>query len=395
MNKGALEGIRVLDLGRVLATPSAGALLGDMGADVIKIENPGTGDDSRNFAPMKNGASCYYKNFNRSKRGITLNLKKGKDVFLEMVKNADVVIENFRPGTMEKFGLGYEELKKVNPGIIYGSISGFGATGPYKYRAGYDTMSQAWAGVMSITGWPEDDPVRCGASFGDVMGGLNLVIGILAALRYRDKTGEGQKIDISLVDGCITAEASMMQVYLTTGVVPTKSGNLYTSSAPGGGYHTKDGYMVINGSAPKFFALLCEKMGKPELVNDPRFLTNPLRVQNREAINAIVEEWTKSLTTKEVMDELLPLGFACAPIYSFDQVVADEQFSVYRNMFPEVDDPEVGPMRFTNSAVKMSETMPEIKLPAPRLGEHNDEVYHDVFGFSDEEISKMKEEEII
>lgn len=157
---GALEGIRVLDMGRVLAGPSSAALMGDMGAEVIKLEQPGRGDDSRGFAPMKNGVSCYYKNFNRSKKGITLDLKTGKDVFLELVKTVDVLVENFRPGTMKKLGLGYEELKKINPGLIYGCISGFGSTGPYRNRAGYDTMSQAWSGVMSITGWPEDDPVR-------------------------------------------------------------------------------------------------------------------------------------------------------------------------------------------------------------------------------------------
>ena len=394
MSKGALEGIRVLDLGRVLAAPSAAALLGDMGADVIKVEQPVKGDDSRNFAPIKNGASGYYKNFNRSKRGITLDLKKGKDVFLDLVKTADVVIENFRPGTMEKLGLGYEELKKINPRLIYGSISGFGATGHYKYRAGYDTMSQAWAGVMSITGWPQDDPVRCGASFGDVVGGLNLVIGVLAALRYRDLTGEGQFIDISLVDGCITCEASMMQVYLTNGTVPTKNGNCYTSSAPGGGYHTKDGYMVINGSAPKFWALLCNEMGKPELIEDERFATNPLRVAHRAELDKIVEAWTTSLTTNEIMDRLLPKGFACAPIYSLDQVVADEQFSVYRNMFPEIDDPDHGKTRFTNSAIKMSETMPEIRKPAPRLGEDNETIYGEL-GYSEEKIAQLKEDQVI
>ena len=229
---GVLEGIRVLDMGRVLAGPSAAALFGDMGAEVIKLEQPGRGDDSRGFAPMKNGVSCYYKNFNRSKKGITLDLKKGKETFLELVKQVDVLIENFRPGTMEKLGLGYEELKKVNPGLIYGCISGFGSTGPYKNRAGYDTMSQAWSGVMSITGWPEDDPVRCGASFGDVIGGLHLVIGILAALRHRERTGHGQMIDVSLTDGCVVAAASMFEVYLATGKVPTKNGNRYTSSAP-------------------------------------------------------------------------------------------------------------------------------------------------------------------
>ena len=393
--ESALKGIRVLDMGRVLATPSAGALLGDLGAEVIKLEQPGTGDDSRNFAPMKPGVSCYYKNFNRSKKGITMDLKKGKDVLLELVKNVDVLIENFRPGTMEKLGVGYETLKEVNPRLIYGSISGFGATGPYRHRAGYDTMSQAWSGVMSITGWPESDPVRCGASFGDVMGGLNLVIGVLAALRYRDQTGKGQKIDISLTDGCVVAEASMMQVYLSTGKVPTKNGNRYTSSAPGGGYHTKDGYMVINGSAPKFFGILCQEMGRPELVDDPRFVTNALRVRNRAALDEIVEAWTTSLTTDEIIDRLLPKGFACAPILTLDQVVANEQIGGARNMFPEIDDPEVGPMRFTNSAVRMSETDPEIRCPAPRLGEHNREIYASVLGYSQEKIDELAAQGVI
>lgn len=392
---GALEGIKVLDMGRVLAGPSAAALMGDMGADVIKLEQPGRGDDSRGFAPMKNGVSCYYKNFNRSKRGITLNLKTGKDIFLELVKKVDVLIENFRPGTMEKLGLGYDELKKVNPRLIYGCISGFGSTGPYKHRAGYDTMSQAWAGIMSITGWPHDDPVRCGASFGDVMGGLNLTIGILAALRYRDRTGRGQFIDVSLTDCCVTAAASMFEVYLATGKVPTKNGNRYTSSAPGGGYHTKDGYCVINGSAPKFWAMLCDIIGKPELTKDPRFLTNALRVQNREQLDPIVEEWTKSLTTQEVLYTLLPKGFACAPILKLDQVVANEQIGGARNMFPEVDDPEVGKTRFINSAIRMSETGPSIRCPAPKLGQHNEEVYSEVLGYSKEKIEDLKAHEII
>lgn len=393
--KGALEGIRILDLGRVLATPSAGALLGDMGAEVIKIEQPVRGDDSRYFAPMVNGKSCYYKNFNRSKKGITLDLKKGKDVLLELVKTADVLIENFRPGTMEKLGVGYDVLKEINPQLIYGSISGFGATGPYRHRAGYDTMSQAWSGVMSITGWPENDPVRCGASFGDVIGGLNLTIGILAALRYRDKTGVGQMIDISLADGCVIAEASMMQVYLSTGKVPTKNGNCYTSSAPGGGYHTKDGYMVINGSAPKFWAILCNTMGHPELIEDPKYATNALRVRNRVELDEIVEAWTRSLTTDEIMNTLLPMGFACAPILNLDQVVSNEQIGKARNMFPEIEDPEVGKMRFTNSAVKMSETMPEIRCPAPMLGQHNEEILGGLLGYSKEKIAQLKAGEVI
>ncbi|MDP3386248.1 MAG: CaiB/BaiF CoA-transferase family protein [Eubacteriales bacterium] len=392
---GVLEGIRVLDLGRVLAAPSTGAIFGDMGAEVIKLEEPTRGDDSRGFAPMKNGVSCYYKNFNRSKKGITLDLKTGKDVFLELVKNVDVVIENFRPGTMDKLGLGYEELKKVNPGLIYGAVSGFGATGPYKFRAGYDTMAQAYGGVMSITGWPESDPVRCGASIGDIIGGMNLMIGVLAALRYRDKTGIGQMIDISLTDSCVVAEASMIQVYLTTGKVPTKNGNSYTSSAPGGGYRTKDGYCVINGSAPKFWIMLCDLLGMPELKDDPRFATNALRVKNRVELDKIVGAWVMTMTTEEVLELLLPKGFACAPILTLDQVVANEHIGGARNMFPEIDDPEVGKMRFTNTAIKMSETMPEIRCPAPTLGQHNQETYSSILGYSKEKIDQLKEAGII
>lgn len=209
MGKGALTGIRVLDLGRVLSAPFCAAMLGDMGAEVIKIEQPEVGDDSRNFAPRINDVSAYYINFNRSKKGITLDLKKGKEIFLRMVKEADVVVENFRPGVMKKLGLDYEALSKVNPKIVYAAISGFGQTGPYAGRAGYDTMAQAMSGIMSITGWPDTPPTRSGASVADVMGGLQAVIGILAALRHRDNTGRGQMVDISLVDVSVVGLSSV------------------------------------------------------------------------------------------------------------------------------------------------------------------------------------------
>jgi formyl-CoA transferase len=248
---------------------------------------------------------------------------------------------------------------------------------------------------MSITGWPDRDPVRCGASFGDVIGGLNLMIGVLAALRYRDRTGVGQMIDISLADGCVVAEASMMQVYLATGKVPTRNGNSYTSSAPGGGYHSKDGYVVINGSAPKFWAIFCNVMGRPELIADPNYATNALRVKNRVELDRIVEEWTRTLTTDEIINVLLPKGFACAPILTLDQVAANEQIAYARNMFPEVEDPEVGKMRFTNSAVKMSETMPEIRCPAPTLGQHNEEIFGKFLGYSAEKLAQLKADEVI
>lgn len=395
MGKGALTGIRVLDLGRVLSAPFCAAMLGDMGAEVIKIEQPEVGDDSRNFAPRINDVSAYYINFNRSKKGITLDLKKGKEIFLRMVKEADVVVENFRPGVMKKLGLDYEALSKVNPKIVYAAISGFGQTGPYAGRAGYDTMAQAMSGIMSITGWPDTPPTRSGASVADVMGGLQAVIGILAALRHRDNTGRGQMVDISLVDVSVVGLSSVAQVYLTTGQIPGANGNSYTSSAPGGGYYTKDGYFIMNGSAPKFWAILCNTMNKPELIADPRFATNALRVKNKIELNSIVEAWTRSMTTNEIIDLLLPKGFAVAPVLTLDQVVSDPHIGGVRNMFPEIEHPQVGKIKVTNQALKMSETNPEIQFRSPLLGEHNKDIYCDLFEYSQEELARFKAEGVI
>ena len=370
-------------------------MLGDMGADVIKVEEPGKGDDSRGFMPRKDDVSTYFINFNRSKRGITLNLKKGKEVFLELVKNADMLVENYRPGVMKRLGLDYDELKKVNPRLIYAAISGFGQTGPYASRAGYDTMAQAMSGIMSITGFPGSEPTRCGASVADIMGGLQAVIGILAALRYREKTGQGQMIDVSLVDVSVVGLSSVNQVYLTTGRVPQRNGNSYESSAPGGGYHTKDGYFIMNGSAPKFWRILCEAMKRPELIEDERFATNALRVTNKKQLDAIVTEWTKTMTTDEIIALLLPLGFAVAPVMTLDQVAADPQINGVRKMFGEVDHPQIGKIRVTNQAVKMSATNPEIRRASPLLGEHNDDVYVGELGFSKEHLEEMRRDGVV
>ncbi|WP_337996539.1 CaiB/BaiF CoA-transferase family protein [Oleispirillum naphthae] len=387
--------MKVLDLGRVLSAPFCAAMLGDMGADVVKIEQPEKGDDSRGFMPRKDDVSTYFINFNRSKRGITLDLKKGKEVFLELIKNVDVVVENFRPGVMKKLGLDYAELKKVNPRLIYAAISGFGQTGPYAHRAGYDTMAQAMSGIMSVTGFPGSEPTRCGASVADIMGGLQAVIGILAALRYREKTGEGQMVDISLVDVSVVGLSSVNQVYLTSGRVPLRNGNSYESSAPGGGYHTKDGYFIMNGSAPKFWGILCNAMKKPELLEDPRFATNALRVTHKKELDAIVTAWTKTMTTDEIINLLLPLGFAVAPVMTIDQVVADPHIGGVRQMFGEVNHPQIGKIRVTNQAVKMSATNPEIRRSSPLLGEHNKDVYQGELGLSEERLADMRRDGII
>ena len=227
--KGLLEGIVILDLTRVLAGPYCGALLADMGATVIKVEQPGKGDDSRSMGPFINDQSVYFANFNRSKMGVTLNLKapEAKEIFKEMVKKADVVIENYRPGTMEKLGLGYDVLKEINPGIIYGACSGFGHTGPYSKRAGYDIVGQAMGGLMSTTGWPGGPATRCGTPMGDVLGGLNLTVGVLAALVNKQRTGLGEKVDVALVDSVASAMENITMIYQSTGRIPQRIGNRY------------------------------------------------------------------------------------------------------------------------------------------------------------------------
>ena len=262
--KGLLDGVVVLDLGRVLACPYAAVLMADLGATVIKIENPKGGDDTRKMGPFINGNSVYYTNFNRSKVGITLNLKEpeGKEIFNELVKKADVVLENYRPGTMEKLGLGYDVLKEINPGIVYGSVSGFGHTGPLSKRAGYDIVGQAMGGLMSTSGWPGGPATRSGTPLGDVLGALNMTVGVLAALVNKQKTGLGEKVDVALVDSVAAAMENITMIYQSTGRIPQRIGNRYESTYPYDTFPTKDGDVVIAAGNNKLYGLLCDVMGR-------------------------------------------------------------------------------------------------------------------------------------
>ena len=282
MSRGLLDGVVVLDLTRVLAGPYCAALMADMGATVYKIEQPGKGDDSRAMGPFQNGQSVYFINCNRGKMGCTLNLKapEGKKLFLELVKKADVVLESYRPGTMEKLGLGYDVLREVNPGIIYGAVSGFGHTGPYSRRAGYDIVGQAMGGLMSTTGWPNGPATRVGTPMGDVLGGLNMTIGILAALVNKQKTGLGEKVDVALVDSVASAMENITMIYQATGRIPQRIGNRYESTYPYDVFPAKDGDVVIAAGNNKLYGLLCDVMQRPELKTDSRFAEIKDRVAN-------------------------------------------------------------------------------------------------------------------
>jgi formyl-CoA transferase len=396
INKGALTGVKILDLTRVLAGPFCTMMLADMGAEVIKIEVPKTGDDSRAFGPFLNGESSYYMNLNRNKKGVTLNLKgHGKEIFLELLKKGDIVVENYRAGTMDKLGLGYEDLKKVNPRIIYGAISGFGHYGPYKDRAGYDIIGQAMSGLMSTTGWPDGEPTRTGTAMSDILAGLSCALALLAALHYRDATGIGQKVDISLVDSAVASMEIISQIYLVEKRLPQRIGNRYESVYPYDSFRAKDGSLVIGAGNDKLWQKLCEIMGRPDTAFNPEFDSNWKRVQQHTKVKPIVEAWTMTKTVTEIVDLLLAKGVPAAPINNMEQVVNDPHIAGAREMFVEVEHPKAGKMKISGTHLKLSETKSSIRTPAPLLGQHNKEIYMDLLGLSAKEMSDLDRQGII
>ncbi len=388
-----LEGIVVLDLTRVLAGPFAGMMLADMGADVIKIETPGTGDDSRQFAPMVNGESSYYMNLNRNKRGITLNLKseKGREVFHKLVAKADVVLENFRPGVMDRLGFSYEELSEINPRIVYGCVSGFGHYGPYSHRGGYDIIGQAMGGLMSTTGWPDSGPTRSGTAMSDVLAGLSVTIGVLGAVINAKQSGKGQKVDVALVDATVASLEIINQIYLATGKVPERIGNRYESVYPYDSFRCSNGEMVIACGNNKLFGMLADLMGQPELKTHALFDTNPKRVKNHAPLKEIVEKWTTRFERDELVDLLLKNNIPCGPINTIADTTSDPHIAGAREMFVEVEHPTAGKMRLTGSHIKLSRTKSSIRTPAPLLGQHTDEVLSE-FGYSAGDVAAMREE---
>lgn len=395
--EGLLDGIVVLDLGRVLACPYAATMMADMGATVIKIENPKGGDDTRKMGPFVNGNSVYYANFNRGKVGVTLNLKEpeGKEIFKEMVKKADVVLENYRPGTMEKLGLGYDVLKEVNPGIIYGSISGFGHTGLLSKRAGYDIVGQAMGGLMSTTGWPDGPATRTGTPMGDVLGALNMTVGVLAALVNKQRTGKGEKVDVALVDSVAAAMENITMIYQSTGRIPQRIGNRYESTYPYDTFPAKDGDVVIAAGNNKLYAILCDVMGKPELKTDPRFAEVKDRVANHVAMREIIVPWTKQHTIDEVDKLLNDAGCPACPVNTLDRLVVDPQIAGARGMFPTIDQPGIGELQITAIPAHTTRTSTAPRKAAPLLGEDNADVYGKLLGLDEAKLADLKAKGVI
>jgi CoA:oxalate CoA-transferase len=393
---GALQGIRILDLTRVLVGPYATMVLADLGADVIKIEMPLRGDDAREFGPFLNGESAYFMSLNRNKRSMTLNLKSeaGKQVFLELVEKVDVVVENFRPGAMERLGLSYENLKAVNPELIYAAASGFGQSGPYSQRPAYDAVVQAMGGIMSITSpVPNGPPTRVGTSIGDITAGLFTAIGILAALRHRDKTGQGQMVDVSMLDCQVAILENAIARYLVTGEIPHPTGNRHPSIAPFEPFDTLDGQIMLAVGNDAIWNKLCEALDLPDLVNHPLYLTNDLRNQNEATLKPVLADIINGRKTTEWQEIFDEAGIPNGPINTIDRVVEDPQVQS-REMIVEVEHPTAGRMKIPGIPIKLSESPGKVAVCAPCLGEQTNEILAEVLGYSEDKIVSLRSEGI-
>lgn len=385
-----LEGVVVLDLSRVLAAPYTGMILADMGADVIKVERPGKGDDSRAYGPFKNGESVYYMSLNRGKRSITLNMKseEGKQILKDLVKQADVLVENFRGGTMDKLGLGYDVLKEINPRLIYSACTGFGMTGPYKHDPAYDVIVQGMGGIMSITGQEGGEPTKVGASIGDITAGIFSAVGIMIALYNREKTGKGQLVDVSMLDCQVAILENAISRYMNAGVSPKPIGNRHASITPFQSLKTKDGYVIVAVGNDTLWQKFCGLIERPDLAADPRFTTNPLRTEN---VKVLGEELNKTFQTK-TMDEWLHIlkegGVPVGPINDVERVIKDPAV-IAREMIVTTHHPIAGDVEMAGVPIKLSGTPGSVDAPAPTLGQHTREILKEKLDMDDALIDQL------
>jgi crotonobetainyl-CoA:carnitine CoA-transferase CaiB-like acyl-CoA transferase len=396
---GALKGIRVFDLTRVLAGPTCTQMLADLGADVVKIEKPGAGDDTRGFAPPTmpgTGESAYFIGVNRNKRSVTLDIAKpeGQAIALRLIAQSDILVENFKVGALAKYGLGYEQLKERFPGLIYCSITGFGQTGPYAPRPGYDSLIQAMGGVMSLTGEPAGEPQKVGIPLADLFAGLYGCIGILAALRHREATGQGQQIDIGMLDTHAAWLANQGMNYLATGENPVRLGNQHPNIVPYQVFATADGFVVLSIGNDPTFERFCKELGLEQLLSDARFATNAARVRNRALVTATLMPVLERETTQWWVERLESFKIGCGPINTLKDVFADPQI-IARDVIREMAHSSGATVKVIANPVRLSATPPDYRLPPPMLGEHTDAVLHDRLGLSEAELATLREQKVI
>ena len=392
----ALDGLRVIDLSRVIAGPWCGALLGDLGADVIKVEDTGGGDESRTWPPHKDGEAAAYLLFNRNKRAMTLDLKapEGVEVVKDLVRGADVLVENFRTGTMESFGLGYEGLAEINPRLIYCSVSAFGRTGPRKDSPGYEALMQAFSGIMSITGEPGGQPVRAGVSFLDLSTGILCALGISTALLQRQRTGLGQRVDASLLETAVSLLAFHAEGYLLTGAMPRPLGSGHPSLSPYRNFRCTDGQWIFIAAAnDRFWQKLAHALGRDDLAADPRFTANQGRVQHRAELEAILEETIAQREREPLLALLEKADVPATPVNTVDQVMNDPQ-TIERGIVQRAVHPRLGEIPVVGTPLKFSRMTPGVRRAAPLRGEHTDEILAEC-GYSSDRIQGLRARKVI
>jgi crotonobetainyl-CoA:carnitine CoA-transferase CaiB-like acyl-CoA transferase len=406
--RGALSGLRVLDLSRVLAGPWAAQVLGDLGADVIKVERPGSGDETRAWGPpfLRDGdgndttESAYFLAANRNKRSVCVDFTQpaGQELIRRLAAECDIVLENFKVDGLKQHGLDYESLKKVNPRLIYCSITGFGQTGPYAVRAGYDFLIQGMGGLMSITGRKDGEagagPQKVGVALTDILTGLYSVISVLAALNHRRETNEGQHIDLALLDVQVTSLANQNMNFLTTGKAPVRMGNAHPNIVPYQDFPTADGSMIIAVGNDGQFAALCRVLGHPEWAQDARFATNTLRLKNRDTVIGLLSEATATRTTAEWVAACESVGVPCGPINDLEAVFDDPHIKA-RRLKIDMPHPTAGNMPMVGSPIRMSATPVEYRTPPPLLGQHTVSVLSEILGLSLDDVARLAKDKVV
>jgi formyl-CoA transferase len=394
---GPLGNLRVIEMGTLLAGPFCGQLLGDFGAEVIKVEPPGQGDPMRAWGREKaGGKSLWWPVVGRNKKAITLDLRQaqGQEVLKELVSKADFLLENFRPGTMEKWGLGYDVLSQINPRLIMIRVSGFGQTGPYSKQAGFGAIGEAMGGLRYVVGDPSTPPSRMGISIGDSLAATFACVGALSALNYRNQTGRGQVVDSAIYEAVLNMMESLVTEYDKTGYIRERTGAILPNVAPSNVYKTSDSLVLIAANQDTVFGRLAEAMGRPELAKDPRYNSHVSRGAHQKELDELIEEWTKTLTTRQVLDLMEKFGVPAGLIYRAPDMLNDPHF-VARNAIREVPHPDFGTLKMQDVAPKLSETPGGIRSPSPQLGEHNDYVYRELLGMSDERYESLKAAKVI
>jgi formyl-CoA transferase len=406
--KKSLGHIRVLDLTRVLAGPWCAQNLADLGADVIKIERPGAGDDTRSWGPpylrdaqgRDTSEAAYYLAANRGKRSVTLDIAspEGRDIVRHLARQSDVVLENYKVGQLKKYGLDYESLKREKPDLIYCSITGFGQDGPYAQRAGYDFIIQGMGGFMSITGERDDlpggGPQKAGVAISDLMTGMYATIAVMAALAHRDRTGEGQYIDMALLDVQVAMLANMNTNYLASGNPPTRWGNAHPNIVPYQTFATSDGHIIVAVGNDGQYRRFVEAGGRPDLADDERFATNPMRVRHRDVLVPLLAEMVRTKSKQEWIDALEAAGVPCGPINNLDEVFENPQVQA-RGLRVDLPHPAAGTVQLVGSPMRMSATPPRYDMPPPLLGQHTEEVLREVLGMDKDGIALLREKKIV